>query len=631
MGSLRLPRTVLAWTHVLTCALSVATLAAMVAYVAFPTFHDLHLLAGHDWDEMEGYRYLVVKTIRRFHQFPYWNPYTCGGHPVWGGVESDTTVVSPFFPVYLFFRLPVAMRIELVGNALLSVSGGWLFAGRFTRSPALRTFVAAVFALNSRWTLQIGVGHTWHYAYEWTPWTLYFLDRALEASVKRPAPATPTLPWRDIGCGGACMAMMVYMGGIYPVPQTALIIAIYAGLYAVAVRDWRPIFSAAGLGIAAFALSAPKLLPTLEVFARFPRTTDSPEWMDLKMLMAILTSREQDFFSRPVAVPYWGWHEWGMYIGAYPLAALVVGVSFARGERVTALKWTGLVLFVLALGNFDPKAPWSLLHDVSLFRSQHVPSRWLYPAGLLLGAVAVSTFEAVMTRSGRFRSLLELAAMAAAAAVTYDVGSVSRVAMTHMFSREPPRARESIGPFYTSVHMPAELGSPSGGDWAPSTLPNVIANVGMTDCGSFAQFENWFRDHNNHTPGLGAKGMGEPGYRGEVYVAEKHGRATVARWTPNEITVQVSGARAGDHVILNQNWDPGWTANGKAPLDWADLPAAVLSAGDETVVFRYVPPLLWFGVAIFVLSVSGAGWGVYGASRKKSPPQKRSHSKPKFE
>lgn len=611
----RWPRTALAWVHVLTTVLSALTLLAMVAYVAKPIFRDLTLLAGHDWDEMEGYRYLVVKTIRRFHQFPFWNPYTCGGHPVWGGVESDTTIVSPFLPVYLFLTLPVALRIELVGNAILALSGAWMFAGRFTRSPAVRTLVAAIFAINSRWALQAGSGHTWHYAYEWTPWALYFLDRAFVRSVKNAAPTS--LPGRDVVLTGASLAMMVYMGGIYPLPQTVVIIAIYSGLYALAVGDWRPVVCAVASGVVAFALSAPKLLPTLEVFARFPRSTDSPEWMDLKLLMAILTSRDQDFFSRPANPPFWGWHEWGMYIGVYPLAVVTLALFVARGERVSALKWAALVAVILAFGSFDPKAPWSLLHQLSLFRSQHVPSRWLYPAMLLLGAVAACAIENAMTRSGRFRICLELAAMAAAAAVAYDIASVSRVPLEHAFDREPPRARESLQPFRTELHMPPEIGYPTGGDWSPNTLPNVIANVGMIDCGSFFQFHNWYRDHNNHAPGLGAKAIGQPGYQGEVYVAEKRGEASIVRWTPNAVTVQVGHARPGDHLILNQNWDPGWYVNGRRSLNWADLPAVVLSSERETVVFRYVPPTLWPALVIFTSAVAAIAWAAWAARRAR--------------
>lgn len=611
MRLFRWPRTVLAWTHVLTTLLAAMTLAAAIAHLTSPIFQNRTLLGGHDWDTMEGYRYLVVKTIRRFHQFPFWNPYTCGGHPVWGGVETDTTIVSPFFPVYLFLGLPLAMRIELVGNAVLAASGAWMFAGRFTRSPAVRTFVAAIFAFNSRWTMQAATGHAWHYAYEWTPWTLYFLDRAFVSSVK--TTALTSLPGRDIVWAGASLAMMVYMGGIYPLPQTVVLVGIYSGLYAIAERDWRPVLCAVASGVLAFALSAPKLLPLLEEFARFPRLTDSPEWMDFRLLFAILTSRDQDFFSHPVVPPYWGWHEWGMYIGLYPLLVLTLSLVLARGERVAALKWAALFAVVVAFGSFDAKAPWSLMHQVSLFRSQHVPSRWLYPAVLLLGGVAASVIERVMTRSGRFRPWLELVAMAAAAAVAYDVATVGRISLTHAFERLPPRARESLGPFRTEVHMPVEIGYPTGGDWAPNTLPNIIENIGMTSCGSFFPFHDYYRDKNGRTPGLGAHGIGEPGYQGEVYIAEKHGEAAITRWSPNAVTVQVSHARPGDHVVLNQNWDSGWYANGRRTLDWADLPAAVLSSENQTVVFRFVPPTLWLGLAIFATTIAALGWAGWAA------------------
>jgi hypothetical protein len=43
---------------------------------------------------------------------------------------------------------------------------------------------------------------------------------------------------------------------------------------------------------------------------------------------------------------------------------------------------------------------------------------------------------------------------------------------------------------------------------------------------------------------------------------ERAATATVASFTPNEVEVRVEGAEPGDHLVLNQNWDPGWTADG---------------------------------------------------------------------
>lgn len=610
----------MAWTHVATNLCAWVVLLGMVAYVVAPTFRDLNLLAGHDWDEMEGYRYLVVKTLRRFHQFPFWNPYTCGGHPVWGGVESDSIIVSPFFPAYMFLSLAVAMRVELVGSALLSMIGTWLFAGRFTRSPAVKAFVVAIFSINGRWALQAAAGHSWHFAWEWTPWTLYFLDRAFSALHTRADRGLP--PMRDIACAGASMAMMVYMGGIYPLPQTAVLLGLYVVFVSVRTGDVRPFLCVAAAGVLGFALAAPKLLPTLEVFGRFPRFTDSSEWMDLGLFWAILTSRDQDFGARPAPTPEWGWHEWGMYIGVLPVVVLVLAMLVARGPRLAPWRWTALALVALGFGAVHPYAPWSLLHRMSIFRSHHVPSRWLYPGLLIAAVIAAAVIERWLTRAGRWRPVLELGALCVAASTAYDVATMARLPLVHAFERQPPRAKESIGEFHTEVHMPPEIGYPTGGDWAPNTLPLVMANLGMTDCGSFFQFHNYYRDQHNHAPGLGAKGRGEPGYKGEAFVVEGEGRAAVTHWSPNEVTVAVTGARPGEHVAIDQNYDPGWLANGRAAVNVSDVAAAVLRAGDEEVVFRYRPPWLWSGLALLLSSVGGLAWYAFVARKLR---KSRSH------
>src|SRR6202022_4039861 len=116
-----------------------------------------------------------------------------------------------------------------------------------------------LFAVNSRWTNQIGLGHTWHMAYNWTPWVLYFLDRAF-GDWRR----TQRFPGRETVLAGVCLAMMVYMGGIYPLRQTIVAVALYASLYSMTIGDWRPVVCSVAAGIVSFGLSAPKLLPVLE-------------------------------------------------------------------------------------------------------------------------------------------------------------------------------------------------------------------------------------------------------------------------------------------------------------------------------------------------------------------------------
>jgi hypothetical protein len=489
-----------------------------------------------------------------------------------------------------------------------------MLAGRFTRSPAARALVVAAFAVNGRWALQIASGHTWHLAYEWTPWVLYFYDRAVGA-----APALGAPRRRDVVYGAACIALMVYMGGIYPLPQTVFVVALYGLLLAALTRSARPIFAGVAMGGMSLGLSAPKLLPVLEVLRDHPRFVESNETVDLVGFMHILTSRDQDMGSSHPGPSQWGWHEWGMYVGWAIVLLVVAGSLFGRGRRESPLKWVGLFLFVLGFGSFDPHAPWPLVHQIPIFKSQHVPSRWQYPGILLLATVAAALVERVLRRTGRARGWLEVAMVAGVAWIAYDVAQVAHQPVTHMFPNRMPQVPESTAPLRMETHVPPALNYAP--DWAPPALATEMANVGTLDCSTFPALHNYFRDWRGRAPGMGAHGASDAEYRGEAFIADGVGKAQVVAWSPNEVTVSVTGAQPGEHVLLNQNWDSGWRANGEPAQNWSDTVAAQLHDSDATIVFRYRPRLLVSGLVLFAMTAAGIV-AVYVRSRRGRGSQK---------
>jgi hypothetical protein len=597
------PRTALAWIHVGTGVLCALGVLGAIAYVFRPVFVDPTSFGSHDWDQVETHRYLVAKTILRFHQFPFWNPYACGGHPAWGGFESDPIVVSPWLPAYLLAPFPLALRIEIAGSTVLGAVGAWLLASRFTESRVLRALVAVLFVLNSRWIMQITVGHVWHTDYAWMPWVLYFYDRAVGA-----APLLGPPRRRDLVLAAVCLAMLVYTGGIYPLPHTAVALVGYSFLLAVTTRSLVPVGRMMACGLLALGLAAPRLLPIIEVLRRFPRLIDSTESMDFGPFVQMLTSRQQEPGMMPAHVSQWGWHEWGMYIGWGALLAVVLGAALSRGTRERPLMLVGVALLTLAFGRFDDYAPWPLLHLLPVFSSQHVPSRWMLPALLLLAVAAVSTAERVLVRSGRARGVLEVAMLLVAAWLVRDICEVVRPSLTLAFGRASPHVTDPMGAFVTLQRVPPELDYDPG-EWAPSTLSAVMANIGSLDCNTFPGYNNYTRGQNGRSPGLGAHAVGDREYRGEAYVAERHGSARIVAFSPNAMDVQLDGALPGDHLVLNQNWDPGWSANGEQSVAWTDCVSTVVSPGSQLVHFRYRPRSLWLGILLFLLSIAACAAG----------------------
>lgn len=601
-------------------AVAVAAMATPIAIVLSPWFRDTSTFGFHDWDSQTAHRYLVRLSLLRYGEMPWWNPYACGGFPAWGYVEGDTIVASPWLPVYLLLPMSLALRVEVLGMAVLGAAGAYALAGRFTASHAARALVAALWAVNGRWGLQTASGHTWHLAYAWMPWCLSFYDRCREHPSAAGTPLPGAARVRDLALAGLSLAMLVYAGGIYPLPHTVLALAIYAGAVCVLERSARPLVTLALCGAISIGLAAPKLVPLLDTFGKAPRLIDSNETMDLGALLTMLTSRDQAFYSRPARVSPYGWHEWGIYIGAAGVIVLLLGVVLVGGRREAALKLAGVAFVALGFGAFHPRAPWTLLHaHVPVFRSQHVPSRFLYPAVLLLALVAAAGLGRLLTRASLRRPWLDAAAAVFVLAIGVDVARVAQKPMANAMWMVPPPI-PSGRPFHFEKEPPFHY---KRRDWAGPMYLAMLGNTGVLNCYGTPPFER-----------KGARATKDPAYRGEVHVVpaaaraasgaaasggpapEGTGTAGVAKlvsWSPNAAVVEVSAAEAGALLVYNMNYDEGWLAtiehggsSERAPAVAHEHAVAVrLPPGDSRVTFRYRPPGLALGVLVGAATAAG--------------------------
>jgi hypothetical protein len=578
---------------------AIAAIPLMAIIVMSPILVRPMTLGARNWDQMNTQRAVVVRTIERYHQFPLWDPYTCGGHQAWGSLESDPIVVSPVLPVYFFVPLPIAIRVEIVFWAIVALVGTWRLAGRFTQSDALKSLCVVIAVLNSRWGLQIAAGHSWHLLYSLLPWALYFFDRAIERGAPRAGVR------RDLLLVAACIATMIYGDGIYPVPQTVFALVVYAIVMARSSRSWRPVVSLGAAGAVAFGLAAPKLLPLFEALFRFPRVIKSDEAMWPQYLYSVFTWREGDYTANgPFAVGMW--HEWGFYLGWPALIGLIAAVSYSRGQRERALKWAGLIMVSFFIGGFHPLTPWRLLHLLPFFKSQHVPQRWLTPAVVLLACAGVSGLDRWLSERGPRRPLYEGILSFAAVALAIQMGTVSRDSMVQSFVYPAPVAHQE-----QAFHIVHRL--PPRPDYIPelwdvASLPGVVENIGTLECVTDNGYHVTRHDDEGRMHDMGAYSDSDPEYRGEAYVAERNAPASIVSWTPNAVDVRVDGAEPGDHVVLNQNWDAGWTADGVPTVAYRDAVSAVARSASQTFHFRFAPRSLDWGVALFAMTMAAVAF-----------------------
>jgi hypothetical protein len=565
-----------AW-RALSTAAAACVLVGLLHHVLAPMLADFSTYGFHDWDVATAYRYITVLSLS-YGEAPWWHPYLCGGVQAWGYSEGATNFVSPYLPFYYFADVRTAIRVEVFGQGLLGLAGAYAFASSFTTSRALRAFMAALWVLNGRWALQAAVGHTWHLQYALMPWALFFFECAL---------ARPNLRWAS--ASGAMLALQCYWGGIYPLPHTALFLGLYALLRAGLERSPRPLVALGIASAVSVGLSAPKLFAALDQLQVLPRLIESKEVIGLAELYAMLTLPDQRYGVHPIRVPAYNWHEWGIYIGPIGVLALAIGVAYSRGAAGNAYRILGILALALGLGAFHPLSPWALLHELPLFASQHVPSRFHYPMLLFLGAAFVIGAKGLLESRVRTRPWLDAALLLPVALFGWDLARYSRTPFEQAFWM---RAPENIRPVEVFEHRQRSPVSYIVRDWAEPALLPMFANVGVVRCYGV---DPAFKPR--------ASPRGARGYRGTVFV-DGGGEVDLVEWTPNRAVVELAGVTPGDLVVYNMNYDASWRANGEPALSHQGLVAARAPATGGRVEFHYLPRTLAWSLPLFLLTLA---------------------------
>jgi hypothetical protein len=557
----------------------------MVLLVTMPVLSDVRKAGFHDWDSATVYRGITQLSILRYHEFPFWHPYLCGGFAAWGYSEGATNLVSVFAPFYFVMPMLSALRVELIGSALISFYGTYVLAGRYTTLRAVQLLVAGIVTLNGRWAMQLAVGHSWYFGYAWIPLMMYCFLRALEE--KR----------RDFAhLSGAILALIIYIGGIYPLPHGALLLVCLCIVHCATKRDLGPFKLLTISALTGIGLAAPKLLPVADVMQKFSRKIESLEVIDPVAALLMLVGRNQSLGGGPTPVPAYGWHEWGFYIGIGALFALLFGAAFERSARGIGLTLIGLLFWVLSLGNFGEASPWALLHRLPVFSSQHVPSRFMAVAVLVGLLVFASAFE---RRTAWLRARMPLTTpllYPVAMLLLADVGEISQKALAEAFNLSMPQTAFRAE-FKQLQTLPYNY-SPAGA-WAGPSYPAMLNNDGFVGCYSVP----------DKADPKGAIPEGADNYKGTAYV-EGPGSATLVAWSPNSATVAYEGLAHESAVLYNMNHEASWRADNGPAENIHHAVGIHPRKSSGQVVFRYRPRTWNVSLLLCALTLAATAWSI---------------------
>ena len=567
-------------------ALVCAMYAGMSVLTCAPLFAHPNGVGHFDWDQHLFYYASVLKSVIEFGQWPFWNPWYCGGNVLWQ--NPQVALLSPAYPLALIVSLPLAMKVNVVLHYWVGFVGMHLLLRRVAgvRFLPLVVYLSSVFVVCGALALHIAQGHSTFLPAFYLPILVFWLCGAMSDGAMRNGLSA-----------AAALALMMINGGFHMVPTAIIGIGTLAVAAAAMRRCWRPILVALVCGVAGVAYAAPKLVPVAAYL-------DSGRFQDDRA-MGLLDSITPEMVVHAYVDPsltrnskfqdqLYGWHEYGNYIGL-PAASLIVtaitwvflGGGATRRWLGVSLALTSAVFFVLSLGEFSAFAPAAVVRAIPLLSRYRLPSR--YTIGFVLfGTTVVGwasrelSWDVVSTR--RARILVASACLLASFDLVWRNGSL-------FYGIFDQRSLDSGFRVLGRPDAPVTDTTIDAYKQDAPMLRALMANRSTFNC---------------YEP-LKLKPIAEPGK--PLVFGDAGVQITGTVFTPNRIDVDVVSGPEALRLFVNQSYAPGWRSTlGSVAADsqYGNISVSVPpgAVGRYSIVFS--PEGLASGFFIFALGIAAS-------------------------
>ena len=474
--------------------------------------HPDYFASSYDWRLFETWLEAGRRSVLWYHQFPLWNPWTCGGQVYLANPQS--LVATPTFPLVLLFGTALGAKLTLVAYYFCAFDGMYRLARSYDVSVPSSMLAAILFGTGGWMALHFAEGHNTFFGAALFPYAMYFYRRARDEFEY-------CIPL------GFIAAWIVGDGGTSTPPMCVVILTTLALIDTVKRRSARPFLPLLAAGAVAFAVGAIRVLPAVQFVFDHPRhlfETDS------NSLWAMVRNAYWWKGIEPVGGKRYYFHEYGWRLPylTIPLWLWAIRVRAARQIWV----FVGVGAAIVA-GSFWPYGPWWLLHHLPIFRDLRVPSRYQIMFAIGVPLLCAMAFDDLRARPF-WKKWMTVAVLLVCAADGLAFGVVRfmhGLGDVPVFSLKWNLANEGA-PFYQVV-----------GNWR-EMMSNVFENHGAIGCDEEAPLQRALK----LDEGPGPQARIEPPANGTILAT---------RWTPNRVELDVE-LRAPSVVSVNENWNEHW-------------------------------------------------------------------------
>ncbi len=544
-----------------------------------------------DWGQFHHWWEVGRVSILRWGEFPLWDPHHCGGVSMWGQPQSQH-VAPTWWITGLPFGTVAGHKLFILLHGAIGFVGMYKLGRKLFALREVSAALAAVtWAFSGFFAWRASGGHSTFLAFHYLPLVYYCWRRTND-------------DLRYAGGVAGLMALTLLEGGTYPFPLIFLLLAFD---FVAQLTPPRPRWAVIRTGIVTGALTllmgAIRLWPVYLTMSRFPRHTDDVDVQTWEDVLHSITARAPHDWTWGHR---WVWAEYSAHVGwgIVGLAALGVLFALARGKR--HMVFGALVFALCARGDVGPMYPWPLLHELPLFDSFHVPSRFhvllTFYLCLLAGLAVERVLAALTKRTTRRWARGALAAIAWTIFLASGAEVLSNSAVISARWDGPPIE----GVPEQSFHLVTPVG------YLEQYMTYPLRNVGTRACYDPVPW--------TISPSL---------WQGDVPQARlaPANAGEVRAWGRTNHTLYAEvHLEAPARVVFNQNFDPDWVTSIGAPVEDAHRLAVDLPAGDHRVDARFAPPDLPWSVltsllgGLLALALAWLGRPRRWRRRSTSPP-----------
>ncbi|MGA2491033.1 MAG: hypothetical protein ABSF99_12770, partial [Anaerolineales bacterium] len=196
-------------------------LVSLIYY--YPILNSGNNLGIQDWDQNFAWTEATRVTLLEYHQFPFWNPYKCGGSVQFANPQIPVISFQTLFA--LLFGTIRGIKLSILFHGVIGFIGFYLLARQYKASYLGSLLASILFSFSGITGSFLSTGMVVFTSLAYTPYILFFFNRSLKNG-----------KWSII-CG-ALFALSFYSG--YQIP---LLLGVYIFIYTLVISIVKRIFT----------------------------------------------------------------------------------------------------------------------------------------------------------------------------------------------------------------------------------------------------------------------------------------------------------------------------------------------------------------------------------------------------